>query len=224
MCRYIDCYYDCSYCLYFDGVLGVPGQQNALPPPLTHRWALLFQSWVSNQYFMWMVWWLLSTFSFLCDHSLHQCGLSDLSLHWYNSLEHTHDRNMCLLMLFHVPYRSAKRSCSPTALRQWVPHTTYFCVLIGCSHSHLVSWTFSCLVTNLPWVHRQVSTLAHFQPQLGCEDYTFIDQALKEFEHGPGSMFTDFAQTADLDASLGKPVSFPPLYLEGSYDQLLPFW
>ena len=42
--------------------------------------------------------------------------------------------------------------------------------------------------------------LGHFPFELSCDDYTFIDQAAKEFEHGLNSL-----KTLELDAHFDKP-------------------
>ena len=50
-----------------------------------------------------------------------------------------------------------------------------------------------------------VSTVVHFPLTLGYEEYTFIDQAVKKFEHCLDSIIMDSIKTPDLDASFDKP-------------------
>ena len=64
--------------------------------------------------------------------------------------------------------------------------------------------TFCSYPINLPCVYRKVSTLAHILLELDCEDYTFLGQAVEEFEHVLKSIFMDSVDTLKLDASFGK--------------------
>ena len=49
-----------------------------------------------------------------------------------------------------------------------------------------------------------MSTLAHFPLEPGCKNYTFLDQAIKDFEHGLDSILTDSVDTPELDASFDE--------------------
>ena len=49
-----------------------------------------------------------------------------------------------------------------------------------------------------------MSILPHFPLELGCEDYSFLDQAVEDFEHVLGSFFTDFVDRLELDVSLDE--------------------
>ena len=51
----------------------------------------------------------------------------------------------------------------------------------------------------------KVSSLTHFPLELCCEDYSFLDQALADFEQGLDSILTDSLETPELDASLDEP-------------------
>ena len=48
----------------------------------------------------------------------------------------------------------------------------------------------------------KVSSLNHFPLESGCEDYSFLDQAVADFEQGLDSILTDSLETLDLDTSL----------------------
>ena len=48
----------------------------------------------------------------------------------------------------------------------------------------------------------KVSSLTHFPLKLGCEDYSFLDQALANFEQGFDSILTDSIYTLKLYTSL----------------------
>ena len=45
----------------------------------------------------------------------------------------------------------------------------------------------------------QVSSFTHFQLELGCEDYSFLDQAVVDFEQGVDSIHTDSINMLELD-------------------------
>ena len=48
----------------------------------------------------------------------------------------------------------------------------------------------------------KVSSLTHFPMEPGCEDYTFLDQAVADFEQGLDFILTDPLKTPELDTSL----------------------
>ena len=48
----------------------------------------------------------------------------------------------------------------------------------------------------------KVSSLTHFPLEPGCEDYSFLDQAVADFEQGLDSILTNFLETPELDTSL----------------------
>ena len=50
-----------------------------------------------------------------------------------------------------------------------------------------------------------MSSLTHFSLEPGCEDYSFLDQAVDDFEQGLYSILTDSIKTQELDASFEKP-------------------
>ena len=43
-------------------------------------------------------------------------------------------------------------------------------------------------------------SLTHFPLELGCEDYSFLDQAIVHFEQGPDFIITDSIETPVMDA------------------------
>ena len=55
----------------------------------------------------------------------------------------------------------------------------------------------------------KVSSLIHFSLKLGCEDYSFLDQAMADFEQGLDSIPTDSLEMPELDASLDEPDAIP---------------
>ena len=55
----------------------------------------------------------------------------------------------------------------------------------------------------------KVSSLTHFPMEPGCEDYSFLDQAMADFEQGLDSILTNSLETPDLDASLDEPDAVP---------------
>ena len=50
-----------------------------------------------------------------------------------------------------------------------------------------------------------VSSLTHFPLEPVCEDYSFLDQAVADFEQGLDSILTDSTETQELDTSLDQP-------------------
>ena len=55
----------------------------------------------------------------------------------------------------------------------------------------------------------KVSSLTHLTLELGCEDYSFLDQAMADFEQGLDSILTNSLETPELDASLDEPDAIP---------------
>ena len=49
-----------------------------------------------------------------------------------------------------------------------------------------------------------VLSLTHFPLELGCEDYSFLDQAMADFEQGLDSILTNSLETPELDTSLDE--------------------
>ena len=66
------------------------------------------------------------------------------------------------------------------------------------SHSH-----------NYPGFTGKVSSLTHLSLEPSCEDYSFLDQAMTDFEQGLDSILTNSLETPELDASLDEPDAIP---------------
>ena len=64
----------------------------------------------------------------------------------------------------------------------------------------------------------KVSSLTHFPLEAGCEDYSFLDQAVADFEQGLDSILTDSLKTPELDTSW---MSLMPLHLQSLLGSLL---
>ena len=60
-----------------------------------------------------------------------------------------------------------------------------------------------------PWLTGKVKSVTHFPLELGCENYSFLDQAMADFEHCLDSILTNSLETPDLDASLDEPDAVP---------------
>ena len=56
-----------------------------------------------------------------------------------------------------------------------------------------------------PWFSGKLSSLSHFPLEPGCEDYSFLDPAVADFEQGLDSILTDSIITPKLDTSLDEP-------------------
>ena len=50
----------------------------------------------------------------------------------------------------------------------------------------------------------KVSTLTHFPLNPGCDNYSFLDQAVADFVHDLDSILTDSINMPELDASLDE--------------------
>ena len=50
-----------------------------------------------------------------------------------------------------------------------------------------------------------MSLLTHFPLEPGSEDYSFLDQAIADFEQGLNFILTDSIETLELDTSLDEP-------------------
>ena len=55
----------------------------------------------------------------------------------------------------------------------------------------------------------KVSLLTHFPLELGCENYSFLDQAMTDFKQGLDSILTNSLETPELNASLGEADTIP---------------
>ena len=51
----------------------------------------------------------------------------------------------------------------------------------------------------------KVSSLTHLPLEPGCEDYSFLDQAVADFDQGFDSILTNSLETLELDPSLDEP-------------------
>ena len=55
----------------------------------------------------------------------------------------------------------------------------------------------------------KVSTLTHFPLVPGCEDYSFLDRAAKDFEHGLDSILAHTIDKPKVDTSFDKAIAMP---------------
>ena len=60
-----------------------------------------------------------------------------------------------------------------------------------------------------PGLTGKVLSLTHFPLEPGCEDYSFQDEAVADFEQGLDSILTNSLETPELDASLDEPDAVP---------------
>ena len=60
-----------------------------------------------------------------------------------------------------------------------------------------------------------MSSLSHFPLEPGCEDYSYLDQAVEDFEHGFNSFLTDSINTPELDASFDEADIIPSSVFQG---------
>ena len=74
------------------------------------------------------------------------------------------------------------------------------------------SWSAEWFVTHshiYPEFTGNMSSLTHFPLEAGIEDYSFLDQAMADFEQGLDSILTDSLETPEVDASLHEPDAIP---------------
>ena len=64
------------------------------------------------------------------------------------------------------------------------------------THSWLVEYFVVCTQI-YPCFMDQMSTLIHFLFEWSCEDYTFLDQVVKQFEHGVYSILMKHIDTPE---------------------------
>ena len=70
----------------------------------------------------------------------------------------------------------------------------------------------------------KVSTLTHFPPEPACGGL-LLDQAVKDFEHGPHCILMDSVNTAELEVSFDEAVARPTSVSSGfPYLGQYPFW
>ena len=74
-----------------------------------------------------------------------------------------------------------------------------------CTHTWLLEHFF--IQFYFPGFTGKVSTLTHFPLELDCEDYSFLDQAVGDFEQGFVSILIDSTNMPELDASLDRLMS-----------------
>ena len=63
----------------------------------------------------------------------------------------------------------------------------------------------------------KVSLLTHFPLELDCEDYSFLDQIMADFEEGLDSILINSLETPELDASLDEPDAIPSSVSSGFF-------
>ena len=74
----------------------------------------------------------------------------------------------------------------------------------GFTHTWSTEW-FVAHSHIYPGFTGKVSSLTHFPLEPGCEDYSFLDQAVADFEQGLVSILTDSIETPKLEISLDQP-------------------
>ena len=66
-----------------------------------------------------------------------------------------------------------------------------------------------------PWFTGKMSLLIHFPLEPGCEDCSFLDPAISDFEQGLESILTDAIKTLELHTSLMSLMSLLLQSLQG---------
>ena len=100
-------------------------------------------------------------------------------------------------------------------------------VMIGCQVDEFThNWSAEWFVAHshiYPGFTGKVSSLTQFPLELGCKDYSFLDQAVADFEQGLDSILTDSPETPELDTSLDESDAVPFQSLMGFFAQLVLF-
>ena len=81
-------------------------------------------------------------------------------------------------------------------------------VVIGYQFEFTHTWSAEWFVAHsyiYPVFTGKVSSLTNFPLEPGCEDYSFLDQAVADFEQGFDSILTNSIETLGLDTSLDEP-------------------
>ena len=65
------------------------------------------------------------------------------------------------------------------------------------------TWSAECIIppSHIAGFIGKVSTLTHFMPEPGCEDYSFLNQAFDDFEHCHYSILAESVEIPEPDAS-----------------------
>ena len=97
-----------------------------------------------------------------------------------------------------------------------------FSVVIGYQGDEFThTWSAECFVA---WSHiypgfkGQVSSQTYFMLEPGCEDYSFMYQAVADFEQGCDSILTDSFETPKQDATFEEPDGVPLSFSSGFLD------
>ena len=74
------------------------------------------------------------------------------------------------------------------------------------------TWSVECFIA---WSHiypgfmGKVSAITHFPLKPGCQNYTYLDQAVEDTEHDLDSILTDSADIPEIDASFDEADTVP---------------
>ena len=98
----------------------------------------------------------------------------------------------------------------------------YYVVIRNQVYEFTHTWLAEHFITQSPMYPGfmgKVSTLTHFPLELGCEDCSFLDQSVEDFEHGLDSILTDSVNTLEPDASLDDVDAISFLVSSGFFTQ-----
>ena len=86
-------------------------------------------------------------------------------------------------------------------------------MMIGCQVDEFTCiWSVECFITQsniYPSFTDKVSTLTHFTLDPDCEDYPFLDQAVKDFEYDLDFILTDSVDTQELEVPFNEADAMP---------------
>ena len=89
-----------------------------------------------------------------------------------------------------------------------------FGVVIGCKVTEIShTWLAQCFAVHSHIYHGFMgkSTLTHFPLEPMCEDYSFLDLGVEDFEHGLDSILTNYINTPELGTSFDEGDVMPSL-------------
>ena len=90
------------------------------------------------------------------------------------------------------------------------------------THTWSAEWFVACFHI-YPGFTGKVSILNPLSPGPGCEDYTFLDQAVADFKQGLDSILTDSLKTLELGTSLDEPYAVTSSSVSSGFLHSVPF-
>ena len=169
------------------------------------HWPMPGMHWVAPPSTALSNWALFTTQSAVSSHSNYMVGYTALGA-WQGVTQFLH--LSCMVgrgLLFQVWFHPKTQS---NLNLQWALNLVIQGMVIGYQVDEFThAWSEEQLIAHshiYPGLMGKVSSLTHFTLGPGCEDYSFLDQAVADFEQGLDSIFTDSIKPSQLDMSLDE--------------------